>query len=142
MATRTLKNFMATPFEAELTEGQHSAILTGWEYVSNNDPDKEYIRTTFNVDNCGKTQSYARNMFIKDISIMLSQVRKQLNRENETLQPVAFLNELVKEATPLQIWVDYRLSTNKNGMRRYQNLNFRAPLLAEEENGEDMEIPE
>ena len=125
-----LKDLMSKGFIGELTEGEHNATLTAWQYTANkDDAEKDYIKCTFNVDNNGTQQVYNRNQFERDISIMLSQLRRQLGRSNETINPKAFFDELIKNKTPIKLWISYNNVTTKKGLRRVQDLHFQPELL-------------
>lgn len=120
-----LKDLMSKEFNGELTEGEHNATLTGWQYVANkNDPAKDYIKFTFSVDNNGIQQTYNRNQFERDVSIMLSHLRRQLGRSNETIKPKDFFEGLIKNKTEFKIWIEYPIVSAAKGMRRVQNLHF------------------
>ena len=141
--TISLSELMSKPFVGELTEGEHNAILLSWNLVTNADPTKEYIRMTFNVNNGDGHQEYTRNLFVRDISIALSHIRRQLNRANEVIDPRTFLNGLRDGKTALKIWVTYPIVSGRNGAKRVQNLYFQPPITADETPvlGE-MEVPE
>ena len=120
-----LKDLMSKEFNGELTEGEHNATLTSWQYVANkNNPEKDYIKCTFNVDNNGVQQVYNRNLFERDVSIMLSHLRRQLGRSNETIKPKDFFEGLIKNKTEFKIWIEYPIVSAAKGMRRVQNLHF------------------
>ena len=125
-----LKDLMSKGFIGELTEGEHNATLTAWQYVANkDDPEKDYIKCTFSVDNNGIQQTYNRNQFERDVSIMLSHLRRQLGRSNETIKPKDFFEGLIKNKTPFKIWISYNNVTTKRGLRRVQDLHFQPELL-------------
>ena len=126
-----LKDLMTKEFTGELTEGEHNAILTGWQYVANkSNPEKDYIKCTFSVDNNGVQQVYNRNQFERDVSIMLSHLRRQLGRSNETIKPKEFFEDLIKNKTPIKIWIEYPIVSAAKGMKRVQNLHFLPPTEA------------
>ena len=87
-----LKDLISKEFVGELTEGVHNATLTAWQYMANkDDAEKDYIKCTFNVENNGTQQVYNRNQFERDISIMLSQLRRQLGRSRVSINPKALI---------------------------------------------------
>lgn len=139
----SLSELMSKPFVGELTDGEHEGILLSWNLVTNADPTKEYIRMTFNVGNASAHQEYTRNLFVRDMSIALSHIRRQLNRANEVIDPKSFLDGLRDNKTPLKLWVTYPVVTGRNGAKRVQNLYFQPPITADEPavSGE-METPE
>ena len=140
----SLSELMSKPFVGELTEGEHNGVLTAWTLVTNpTDTSKEYIRMTFNVNNGEGHQEYTRNLFVRDMSIALSHLRRQLNRANEVIDPRAFLNGLRDNKTELKLWVTYPIVPARNGAKRVQNLYFQPPITADEATviGE-METPE
>lgn len=144
MATNSLSELMSKPFVGELTEGKHSAILLNWTLVANPDPEKEYIRMIFSVDN-GNTahQEYTRNLFLRDVSIALSHMRRQLGKANETIDPKTFLDSLKAERTPLDLWISYPIVSTRTGAKRVQNIYFQPPITANDGIAAgDMETPE
>ena len=121
----TLFEIMNRPFFGKITEGEHSAIMTGWNMVNNDqNPDYSYIRMEFMID--GKS-SFAKNMFARDITFFLSHTRRQLGRETEDLYPGEYFDELITNKTPLQIWFSYPTVDTRNGAREVQNISFIAP---------------
>lgn len=139
----SLTELMSKPFVGELTDGEHDAVMLSWNLVTNADPTKEYIRMTFDVNNANGHQEFTRNLFVRDMSIALSHIRRQLNRANEVIDPKTFLNELHDNKTALKIWVTYPIVTSRNGAKRVQNLYFQPPIVADEQTVPDeMETPE
>ena len=137
-----LKDLMTKEFTGELTEGEHNAILTGWQYVANkSNPEKDYIKFTFSVDNNGIQQTYNRNQFERDVSIMLSHLRRQLGRSNETIKPKEFFEDLIKNKTPIKLWIEYPIVSAAKGMRRVQNLYFQPALAAATTETSDEDSP-
>lgn len=136
-----LRELMRKPYNGEMSEGKHTATLKSWEYKAHEtDPNKDYIALVFNTT----SNEYRRNMFDKDMTIMLSHLRRQLGRATETIQPTDFLNDLVAQNTPFEIWISYPMVPTSTGLKRVQNLNFLEPyatmnntVAAEEE----MEVP-
>jgi hypothetical protein len=72
--------------------------------------------------------SYKRNMFARDVSIMLSHVRRQLGRADETIQPTEFLQELITNQTELDIWFSYPTVPTASGAARVQNIRWLPPV--------------
>lgn len=139
-----LSELMNRTFTAELTEGEHNATLTNWEYKPHaTDHSKDYIVMTFSAENCGKTQDFVRNMFERDISIMISHLRRQLNRANEDINPTTFFDELKTAKTPIKFWIAYPIVATKTGPQRRQNIYFLAPtsITSDEAIAGDMELP-
>lgn len=138
-----LKDLMSRTYFAEITEGKHTAKLQSWKLFEdkNGNPDNDYIRMQFTINNCGTEQTYNRNMFERDISIMLSQIRRQLGRQDEAIQPVDFFNTLINDQTGFDMWIEWQLVTTKTGARRVQNVRFIAPVETHAPAG-DMETPE
>ena len=133
---------MKQTFNAELTEGKHTAKLTSWEYKPHeNDNSKDYIRMVFTADNCGKQQEFVRNLFERDVTIAISHLRRQLNRVNEDIVPNEFLDELVSAETPFSFWISYPTVATKKGMQRRQNIHFLAPTETVSTPLEPMEMP-
>lgn len=135
-----LREIMTKPYNGEMTEGKHSVTLKNWEYKAHlTDPNKDYIALTFTHEK----GEYKRNMFEKDITIMLSHLRRQLNRATETIKPQEFLNDLVTAKTPFDIWITYPIVPTANGTKRVQNLNFLEPYATIEPTAaeEEMEVP-
>jgi hypothetical protein len=123
----TLEELMHTSFQKEISEGKHSAKLTSMQYVPNaKNRANDYITMAFDIDNgdC----SYKRNQFIRDISIMLSHVRRQLGKAGETIQPTEFLQGLITDKTEFNIWFSYPTVMTAKGLRRTQNIQFIEPI--------------
>ena len=137
-----LSELMNKVFTAEITEGEHKATIKAWEFKPNTDPTKEYIKMTFTVENCGKTQEFVRNMFERDISLAVSHIRRQLDRSNESIVPTAFFDELIASSTEIKMWIQYPVVPTKNGAQRRQNIYFLPPLSSvEAASSADMEMP-
>ena len=134
-----LKDLMNKTFNAEITEGQHKAVLTAFEYKQH--PSNEaydYIAMVFIID--GKRE-FKRNMFERDISIMLSQTRRQLNRASEDINPTEYLKDLIDNKTELEIWITYPIVPTRNGARRVQNIAWQNISTSDSDDKEE-EIPE
>ena len=134
-----LKDLMNKTFNAEITEGQHKAVLTAFEYKQHpSNESYDYIAMVFVID--GKRE-FKRNMFERDISIMLSQTRRQLNRASEDINPTEYLKGLIDNKTELEIWITYPIVTTRNGARRVQNIAWQNISTSESDDKEE-EIPE
>lgn len=134
-----LKDLMNKTFTAEISEGQHKAVLTAFEYKKH--PSNEaydYIAMVFTID--GKRE-FKRNMFERDTSIMLSQTRRQLNRASEDINPIEYLKDLIDNKTELEIWITYPIVPTRNGARRVQNIAWQN-ISASESDDKEEEIPE
>ena len=134
-----LKDLMNKTFTAEITEGQHKAVLTSFEYKQHpSNESYDYIAMVFVID--GKRE-FKRNMFERDISIMLSQTRRQLNRASEDINPIEYLKGLIDNKTELEIWITYPIVSTRNGARRVQNIAWQN-ISTSESTDEEEEIPE
>ena len=134
-----LKDLMNKTFNAEITEGQHKAVLTAFEYKQHpSNESYDYMAMVFVID--GKRE-FKRNMFERDISIMLSQTRRQLNRASEDINPTEYLKGLIDSKTELEIWITYPIVTTRNGARRVQNIAWQNISTSESDDKEE-EIPE
>ena len=134
-----LKDLMNKTFNAEITEGQHKAVLTAFEYKQHpSNESYDYIAMVFVID--GKRE-FKRNMFERDTSIMLSQTRRQLNRASEDLNPTEYLKGLIDNKTELEIWITYPIVSTRNGARRVQNIAWQNISTSESDDKEE-EIPE
>ena len=135
-----LRETMTKQFNGELAEGAHEVSLKNWVYMAHaTDPAKDYLAVTF-THNQG---DYKRNMFDKDVQIMISHLRRQLGKAQEAVVPTDFLNDLIADNTSFQIWISYPVVTSAQGLKRVQNLNFLAPYdtMSEADTAEDMEVP-
>jgi hypothetical protein len=121
----TLEQLMHSDFQKEIAEGKHRAKLLSTAYVPNaKNRNNDYITMNFAIDaDC----TYRRNMFVRDVSIMLSHVRRQLGRQDETIQPPAFLQGLIDNKTEFDMWFSYPTVLTKSGPARTQNIRFIAP---------------
>ena len=134
-----LKDLMNKTFSAEITEGQHKAVLTSFEYKQHpSNESYDYIAMVFTID--GKRE-FKRNMFERDVSIMLSQTRRQLNRAAEDINPIEYLKDLINNKTELEIWITYPIVPTRNGARRVQNIAWQN-ISTSESDDEEEEIPE
>ena len=134
-----LKDLMNKTFNAEITEGQHKAVLTSFEYKQHpSNESYDYIAMVFTID--GKRE-FKRNMFERDVSIMLSQTRRQLNRAAEDINPIEYLKDLINNKTELEIWITYPIVPTRNGARRVQNIAWQN-ISTSESDDEEEEIPE
>ena len=134
-----LKDLMNKTFIAEITEGQHKAVLTSFEYKQHpSNESYDYIAMVFTID--GKRE-FKRNMFERDTSIMLSQTRRQLNRASEDINPTEYLKDLIDNKTELDIWITYPIVPTRNGARRVQNIAWQN-ISTSESDDEEEEIPE
>lgn len=134
-----LKDLMNKTFTAEITEGQHKAVLTAFEYKQHpSNESYDYIAMVFTID--GKRE-FKRNMFERDTSIMLSQTRRQLNRASEDINPTEYLKDLINNKTELEIWITYPIVPTRNGARRVQNIAWQN-ISTSESDDEEEEIPE
>lgn len=132
----TLREMMNQPFLAEIAEGAHPATITNVVYNAHEtDESKDYLKLDFQLD--GK-RPYSRNMFQRDMSIMLSHLRRQLGRADEDINPLAFLEELKTTQTSFNIWFSYPTVATRSGARRVQNVNFLAPLASSAEDSDEL----
>lgn len=122
--TKLYEMYTKGKFEPALKEGTYQTVLKSHEYVAEHD----YIRLNFEViEGENKGRILNENRFVKGFPIMISHLRQQLKREDETIEPIPFLNELVTNKTPITIWVTKVLV---NGSQK-TNLNFIAPIIQE-----------
>jgi len=100
-----IKDLLNKPFQGELQEGMHEATLAKWEHiVPNTSTAEDYIAITL----CTNGITVVKNLFEKDFSIFLSQIRRQFGASSVTIGNVpSFLNELVQTKRKFNIWVDY-----------------------------------
>ena len=123
-----LRDLMNRPFQAEMVEGHHRVSILAWEYNAdrNGNAANDYITITFKHEH-GESRN---NLFEKDMSIFLSHVRRQLGRQQETIDPRLFLKELIDNKTEFDCWVVFRSIPDKNDLtktRRVRNLLFIEP---------------
>lgn len=135
-----LKDLMNKTFQKELAEGKHKATITNWTYNENTkNHNNDYIQLSLTIDG---ELNYKRNMFERDMSIFLSHTRKQLNKQNENINPTEYLNELVSNKTELDLWVAYPIVPTANGLRRVQNMYWAEPAAELDGNEDDSELPD
>ena len=122
-----LRDLMNRPFQAEMVEGHHRVSLINWEYTANEqNPANDYITVTLKHEH-GESRN---NFFEKDMSIFLSHIRRQLDRQQETIDPRLFLKELIDNKTEFDCWVVFRTIPDKTDLtktRRVRNLLFIEP---------------
>lgn len=106
-----------------LREGKYNVVLKGTELVVNEtNPNNSYVKVTLQTTE-GRT--ITTNKFDRGFRIMLSHLKKQLQREDEEVGVQEFLNELITNATPLNIWVT--IYTDPETLRSNTNINFLEP---------------
>ena len=134
----SLRELMNNTFAGEIAEGKHTALITNFKYVENeSNPDNSYITLELLID--GKRE-YKKNLFLRDVSIMLSHTRRQLGRANEDIVPGVYLKELIDTKTVLNIWFEYPVVATRTGARRVQNISW-LPPVQEESSVPDFEMP-
>ena len=113
-------------FAGQVPEGKHIATITKWEFIINEKrPDNSYVRLDMLLDG---TREYHRNLFEKDLTFFLSHTRRQLHMECEDIQPKQYMNDLIKNKTPLDIWVTYPVVSGRNGFQKQvQNISWLEP---------------
>lgn len=126
MDTNKLMNMYNSTFQPALTEGVYETKMLSHEYVDNKD--NPYIRFTFEVLETGR--KLVENRFERGFGVLVSHLRQQLKRENEAIEPKKFFDELIKNQTPIKIWVVKR---TVNGYPR-TNFNFLEPIQEEKPN--------
>lgn len=140
-----LKELMNRKFYAELSEGEHEATLKSWEFVENaTDHTKDYLKLAFSVNNHGENQPFTRNFFERDVSIMLSHLRRQLERTTEAIEPTKFFDALIAKKETFKLWIAYPVVPTARGLERKQNVNFLPPLKkveVEEDTSDNAELP-
>lgn len=111
-----------------LREGKYDVVLKATEFVANEtNPNNSYIKVTLETTE-GRT--ITTNKFDRGFKIMLAHLKKQLHREDEEVGVQDFLNELITNATPLNIWVT--IYTDPNTLRSNTNINFLEPNKPQE----------
>ena len=133
-----LNELMNSAFQKELSAGKHTIVLKKWTYKPESDPKNDYICLEMLVDG---DLHYKRNMFERDVSIFLSHTRRQLNQQDQNIEPKAYLNELVTNQIALDMWVAYPSVPTKNGVRRVQNVYWMEPSAETAESADDAEMP-
>ena len=134
-----LRDLMNNTFAGEIAEGKHTAVVKNFQYVENeSNPDNSYILITFLIDN---KREYKRNFFLRDMSILLSHTRRQLERANEDIVPGIYLKELIDNQTELDIWFEYPTVATRTGPKRVQNIAWLPPVSAEADETPDFELP-
>ena len=137
--TNSLRDLMNNTFAGEIAEGKHTAVVKNFQYVENeSNPYNSYILITFLID--GK-RDYKRNFFLRDVSIMLSHTRRQLNRANEDIVPGVYLKELIDNKVKLNIWFEYPVVATRTGARRVQNISWLPPVQELGNAAPDFEMP-
>ena len=148
-----LQELMSREFTPEITVGEHDVKLKSWAYVTdkNNNPSNDYLKMVFNVTNCGRQQEFTKNMFNKDVSHMLKNLKRQFGMAYDTIMPADFLDTLVKLQLDFKFWLQTPIVPTDSGLRTYTNLYFIEPLttstVSERKNktnsdvSDDMETP-
>lgn len=105
----------------QLHEGVYDVTLTKHALVTTN-PANPYIALEFTTEN-GRVLK--ENRFNNGFQIMVSHLKQQLNKGDEEIGVMDFLNELVTKKTPFKIWITKY--TPANGGQTRSNFNFLEP---------------
>ena len=109
-----------------LKPGKYNVVLKKTEFVLNEkDENNSYIRVTMETTDESKREIQT-NKFDRGFSIMISHLKKQLNREDEEVVIKDFLNELIENNTEFDIWVT--TYEDPNTLRKQTNINFLEPI--------------
>ena len=109
-----------------LKPGKYNVVLTKTEFVLNEkDENNSYIRVTMQTTDASKREIQT-NKFDRGFQIMISHLKKQLNKENEEVVIKAFLDKLIEDKTKFDIWVT--TYTDPETMRTQTNINFLEPI--------------
>ena len=118
-ANKLLEMYNST-FQPALKEGVYQVKMTSHEYVANEKA--PYIKFTFETIDNGR--KLTENRFEKGFGVMISHLRQQLGRQDEEIVVKDFLDELIANQTPFNIWVVKRIV---NGTPK-TNFNFLEPI--------------
>ena len=118
-ANKLLEMYNST-FQPALKEGVYQVKMTSHEYVANEKA--PYIKFTFETLDNGR--KLTENRFEKGFGVMISHLRQQLGRQDEEIVVKDFLDELIANQTPFNIWVVKRIV---NGTPK-TNFNFLEPI--------------
>lgn len=111
-----------------LREGKYDVVLKSTAYVANEtNPNNSYIKVILETN---EGRQISTNKFNRGFQIMIAHLKKQLGREDEEVVVQEFLNELINNKTPLNIWVT--IYTDPNTKRSNTNINFLEPLDEQE----------
>lgn len=102
-----------------LEAGKYEVTLKSATFQENpEDPSKSYVRVELQFPD----RVVVDNRFEKGFGIMLSQIRKQLGKADESMAVQDILAEA--QAVTLEAWVSYNVVDGKT----YQNINYLPPL--------------
>lgn len=107
----------------ELKEGKHTAKLiqvTPTQTTGKDGTIMEFIRLDLQLED----RTLNDNRFEVGFPIFISQLKKQLGMENQTVVVKDFLDSLIKENTEFHIWVSFAVIDG----RRRTNINYLPPL--------------
>ncbi|MBQ7306901.1 MAG: hypothetical protein IJW82_00040 [Clostridia bacterium] len=111
-----------------LREGKYDVVLKSTAYVANEtNPNNSYIKVILETN---EGRQISTNKFNRGFQIMIAHLKKQLGREDKEVVVQEFLNELINNKTPLNIWVT--IYTDPNTKRSNTNINFLEPLDEQE----------
>lgn len=105
----------------QLNEGVYKCRLVKHKLVDTK-PENPYIALEFVTEN-GRTLK--ENRFNQGFQIFISHLKQQLNRGDEEIGVLDFLNELIENKTEFNIWITK--FTPANGGQIRSNFNFLEP---------------
>lgn len=107
----------------KLQEGKYTAQIIKYELVKPEKIDgKPYIKFELQLAD----RVIVDNRFDKGFPIMIEQLKRQLNIENQEVVVQAFFDGLIKDKTTIDIWVSY---VEVEGKGVFRNINYEAPRV-------------
>lgn len=105
----------------QLNEGVYKCKLISHKLVDTK-PENPYIALEFETEN---GRILKENRFNQGFQIFISHLKQQLNRGDEEIGVLDFLNELITNKTEFNIWITKFTPTN--GGQTRSNFNFLEP---------------
>lgn len=105
----------------QLNEGVYTCTLISHKLVETN-PENPYITLEFATK---EGRILKDNRFNQGFQIFISHLKQQLNRGDEEIAVMEFLNKLIEDKTEFKIWVTKY--TPANGGQTRSNFNFLEP---------------
>ena len=126
MSTKLVDFYRTGVSMPQLNEGVYTCTLVSHKLVETN-PENPYIALEFKTK---EGRLLRDNRFNQGFQIFISHLKQQLNRGDEEITVLKFLDELITNKTEFKIWITKY--TPANGGQTRSNFNFLEPRKRED----------